>query len=43
MTNVQIFGVKSSQATRVAERLLKERRLPIQMVDLGALLEIRNA
>jgi len=35
MTNVQIFGVKSSQATRAAERFFKERRLPIQMVDLA--------
>ena len=34
MTNVQIFGVKGSQATRAAERFFKERRLPIQMVDL---------
>ena len=35
MTNVQIFGVKSSQATRAAERFFKERRIPIQMVDLA--------
>src|SRR5215208_151908 len=35
MTNVQIFGVKSSQATRAAERFFKERRAPIQMVDLA--------
>lgn len=35
MTNVQIFGVKSSQATRAAERFFKERRIPIQMVDLS--------
>lgn len=34
MANVQIFGVKSSQATRAAERFFKERRAPIQMVDL---------
>lgn len=34
MQNVQIFGVKSSQATRAAERFFKERRVPIQMVDL---------
>ena len=34
MTNVQIFGVKNSQATRAAERFFKERRIPIQMVDL---------
>jgi arsenate reductase len=35
MNNVQIFGVKSSQATRAAERFFKERRVPIQMVDLA--------
>ena len=35
MTNVQIFGVKGSQATRAAERFFKERRIPIQMVDLA--------
>ena len=34
MVNVQIFGVKSSQATRAAERFFKERRVPIQFVDL---------
>src|SRR5881275_1418514 len=34
MTNVQIFGVKNSQATRAAERFFKERRVPIHMVDL---------
>lgn len=34
MQNVQIFGVKGSQATRAAERFFKERRIPIQMVDL---------
>jgi arsenate reductase-like glutaredoxin family protein len=32
---VQIFGVKSSQATRAAERFFKERRIAIQMVDLA--------
>lgn len=32
--NVQIFGVKSSQATRAAERFFKERRAAIQMIDL---------
>lgn len=46
MTNVQIFGVKGSQATRAAERFFKERRVPIQMVDLSkkpmALGEIRR-
>lgn len=31
---VQIFGLKSSQATRAAERFFKERRIPLQMVDL---------
>jgi arsenate reductase-like glutaredoxin family protein len=34
MANVQIFGVKSSQATRAAERFFKERRAVIHMVDL---------
>jgi len=34
MQNVQIFGVKGSQATRAAERFFKERRAPIQLVDL---------
>ncbi|HBY63014.1 MAG TPA: arsenate reductase [Solibacterales bacterium] len=34
MTNVQIFGLKSSQETRAAERFFKERRIPIQFVDL---------
>lgn len=32
--NVQIFGVKKSQATRAAERFFKERRAAIQFVDL---------
>jgi arsenate reductase-like glutaredoxin family protein len=31
---IQVFGVKSSQATRAAERFFKERRATIQMVDL---------
>jgi len=31
---IQIFGVKNSQATRAAERFFKERRAPIQMIDL---------
>jgi arsenate reductase len=35
MTNVQIFGVKNSQATRAAERFFKERRVAIQLVDLN--------
>ena len=30
----QIFGLKNSQATRAAERFFKERRTPIQFVDL---------
>jgi arsenate reductase (glutaredoxin) len=34
MTNVQIFGVKSSSATRAAERFFKERRIPVHLVDL---------
>ncbi len=34
MQNVQIFGLKNSQATRAAERFFKERRTPIQFVDL---------
>jgi len=34
MVNVQIFGLKNSQATRAAERFFKERRAPIQLVDL---------
>jgi arsenate reductase len=34
VTNVQIFGVKNSQATRAAERFFKERGAPIQFVDL---------
>jgi arsenate reductase-like glutaredoxin family protein len=33
--NVQIFGLKSSQETRAAERFFKERRIPIQMRDLS--------
>jgi arsenate reductase-like glutaredoxin family protein len=32
--NIQIFGVKSSPATRAAERFFKERRISIQFVDL---------
>jgi arsenate reductase-like glutaredoxin family protein len=34
MTNVQIFGIKGSHATRAAERFFKERRIPVQFVDL---------
>jgi arsenate reductase-like glutaredoxin family protein len=34
MLNVQIFGVKNSTATRAAERFFKERRVPLQFVDL---------
>jgi arsenate reductase len=32
---IQIFGVKGSSATRAAERFFKERRVPIQMIDLN--------
>jgi arsenate reductase (glutaredoxin) len=35
MQNVQIFGVKSSSATRAAERFFKERRIPLQVIDLA--------
>ncbi len=35
MVNVQIFGVKGSSATRAAERFFKERRIPLQFVDLN--------
>ena len=34
MSNVQIFGLKNSQATRAAERFFKERRVQLQFVDL---------
>jgi arsenate reductase-like glutaredoxin family protein len=34
MVDIQIFGLKSSQPTRAAERFFKERRAPIQFVDL---------
>ncbi len=34
MLSVQIFGVKSSQATRAAERFFKERSVTIHYVDL---------
>ena len=34
MTGVQIFGLKSSQATRAAERFFKERSIAIHFVDL---------
>ncbi len=34
MLNVQIFGLKNSPATRAAERFFKERRMPVQFVDL---------
>jgi arsenate reductase (glutaredoxin) len=34
MANVQIFGIKNSAATRAAERFFKERRLPVQFMDL---------
>ena len=32
--NVQIFGIKGSQATRAAERFFKERGVGIHFVDL---------
>ena len=34
MSDVQIFGLKNSQATRAAERFFKERQVTIHMVDL---------
>jgi arsenate reductase (glutaredoxin) len=34
MLNVQIFGLKNSQATRAAERFFKERRVGYHLVDL---------
>ncbi len=34
MPNVQVFGLKNSQATRAAERFFKERGVPFQSVDL---------
>lgn len=34
MLNVQIFGVKNSQASRAAERFFKERQVKFQFVDL---------
>jgi arsenate reductase len=34
MLNIQIFGIKNSNATRAAERFFKERRVAIQFVDL---------
>ena len=34
MVSVQIFGLKSSRATRAAERYFKERRAAIHLVDL---------
>lgn len=34
MVNVQIFGVKNSQATRAAERFFKERGIKLHIVDL---------
>ncbi|MCA2963190.1 MAG: arsenate reductase [Acidobacteriaceae bacterium] len=34
MRSVQIFGVKSSQPTRAAERFFKERSIAIHFVDL---------
>jgi len=34
VVNVQIFGVKNSQATRAAERFFKERGITLHIVDL---------
>ncbi len=34
MVSVQIFGLKSSQATRAADRFFKERSVKIHSVDL---------
>jgi arsenate reductase-like glutaredoxin family protein len=34
MVSVQIFGMKSSQATRAAERFFKERGVALHFVDL---------
>ena len=34
MVRVQIFGLKNSSATRAAERIFKERRTVIQLVDI---------
>ena len=34
MTSVQIFGLKSSPATRAAERFFKERGVAVHFVDL---------
>ena len=34
MLSVQIFGVKSSPATRAAERFFKERKVTVHFVDL---------
>ena len=33
-TTIQIFGIRNSQSTRAAERFFKERRTPVQLVDL---------
>ena len=35
MQNIQIFGLRNSQTTRAAERFFKERRVPVQFVDLN--------
>jgi arsenate reductase len=35
MSNVQIFGIKKSAASRAAERFFKERRVAVQYVDLN--------
>ena len=33
--DVQIFGLKKSQATRAAERFFKERKIKLHIVDLN--------
>ena|SRR5579863_4983823 len=35
MPDVQIFGLKNSQATRAAQRFFAERRIAVQFVDLS--------
>jgi len=35
MLSIQVFGVKNSTATRAAQRFFKERRVPIQSIDLN--------
>jgi arsenate reductase len=35
VVNVQIFGLKNSQATRAADRFFRERQVTIHLVDLS--------